>query len=49
MPKHAEAIVKEMRALEPREQEALRRICRKLGKGGEEVCAERRKKAPGQN
>jgi MarR family 2-MHQ and catechol resistance regulon transcriptional repressor len=44
-PKHVEAVMKEMSALEPREQEALRRICRKLGKGGEELCAERRKKA----
>ena len=44
-PKHAEAVVREMSALEPREQEALRRICRKLGTGGEELCEERRKKA----
>ena len=41
LPKHAEADLKEMSALEPREQEALRRICRKLGKGGEELCKER--------
>jgi hypothetical protein len=44
-PKHVEAVVKEMSALDPREQEALRRICRKLGKAGEELCGERRKKA----
>jgi MarR family 2-MHQ and catechol resistance regulon transcriptional repressor len=44
-PKHAAAIVKEMSALDPREQEALRRICRKLGKGGEELREERSKKA----
>jgi hypothetical protein len=34
-----------MSALDPREQEALRRICRKLGKGGEELREERSKKA----
>jgi MarR family transcriptional regulator, 2-MHQ and catechol-resistance regulon repressor len=44
-PKHADAVVKAMSALEPREQDALRRICRKLGKGGEELREERRKKA----
>lgn len=43
-PKHVQAIVKEMSALEPKEQEALRRICRKLGKGGEELCKERMQK-----
>lgn len=41
VPQHVEAIVKEMSALDPEEQEALRRICRKLGKGGEELCQER--------
>lgn len=42
MPPHAEAVVKEMERLTPAEQEELRRICRKLGKGeGEKLCAER--------
>jgi MarR family transcriptional regulator, 2-MHQ and catechol-resistance regulon repressor len=41
IPKHVDAIVKEMSALELKEQEDLRRICRKLGKGGEESCKER--------
>ena len=31
-PRHVERIVEEMNRLEPREQEALRRICRKLGR-----------------
>jgi MarR family 2-MHQ and catechol resistance regulon transcriptional repressor len=45
MPPHAEMIVKEMDRLTPAEQEELRRICRKLGKGdGEKLCAERLKK-----
>lgn len=45
MPPHAEAIAKEMNRLTPAEQEELRRICRKLGKGdGEKLCAERLKK-----
>lgn len=44
IPKHVDAIVKEMSALEPEEQEDLRRICRKLGKGGEELCKERMQK-----
>ena len=35
LPRHAEAIAKEMSALDPDEQETLRRLCRKLGKGGE--------------
>jgi MarR family 2-MHQ and catechol resistance regulon transcriptional repressor len=37
VPRHVEAIVKEMRRLEPGEQEALRRICRKLGRAGDET------------
>ncbi|HKS81539.1 MAG TPA: MarR family transcriptional regulator [Candidatus Acidoferrales bacterium] len=41
LPAHVEAIVKEMSQLTPEEQEELRRICRKLGKGGEELCQER--------
>src|SRR4029077_9893587 len=45
IPEHAEAVTKEMRGLTPNEQEALRRICRKLGKsGGEELFKERLKK-----
>src|SRR5271168_2281763 len=45
MPPHAEVIVKEMNRLTPAEQEELRRICRKLGKGdGEKLCAERMNK-----
>lgn len=41
MPRHAEMIVKEMDRLTPAEQEELRRICRKFGKGGEKLCTER--------
>ena len=41
LPSHAEAISKEMSRLTPTEQEELRRICRKLGKGGEGLCQER--------
>lgn len=33
VPRHVEAIVKEMGRLDRREQEALRQICRKLGRG----------------
>jgi MarR family transcriptional regulator, 2-MHQ and catechol-resistance regulon repressor len=44
MPPHAEMIVKEMNRLTPEEQEELRRICRKFGKGGEKLCEERLKK-----
>ncbi len=45
MPPHAEAVVKEMGRLTPAEQEELRRICRKFGKGeGEKLCAERLEK-----
>jgi MarR family 2-MHQ and catechol resistance regulon transcriptional repressor len=44
-PEHAEAITKEMSLLTAEEQEALRRICRKLGKSdAAELCKERRKK-----
>jgi MarR family transcriptional regulator, 2-MHQ and catechol-resistance regulon repressor len=32
-PSHAEAIAKEMMRLSPKEQEQLRRLCRKLGRG----------------
>jgi MarR family transcriptional regulator, 2-MHQ and catechol-resistance regulon repressor len=33
-PAHAKMILKEMNPLEPKEQEDLRRLCRKLGTGG---------------
>jgi MarR family 2-MHQ and catechol resistance regulon transcriptional repressor len=33
-PGHAKMILKEMSQLEPKEQEDLRRLCRKLGTGG---------------
>ena len=35
-PRHARAIAKEMSSLNSAEQEALRRLCRKLGRGGQE-------------
>jgi MarR family transcriptional regulator, 2-MHQ and catechol-resistance regulon repressor len=35
-PRHVDAVVKEMGRLEPQEQEALRSICRKLGRVSEE-------------
>ena len=35
VPGHAKMILKEMSQLEPNEQEDLRRLCRKLGRGGE--------------
>lgn len=34
-PGHARAIEQELSVLDPREQEELRRLCRKLGRGGE--------------
>ena len=34
VPGHAKMILKEMSQLEPDEQEDLRRLCRKLGRGG---------------
>jgi MarR family 2-MHQ and catechol resistance regulon transcriptional repressor len=37
VPRHVEAIVKEMQRLDASEQEALRRICRKLGRAGDET------------
>jgi MarR family transcriptional regulator, 2-MHQ and catechol-resistance regulon repressor len=43
-PQHAAEIAKEMGTLEAEEQEILRRLCRKLGRGGEELCQERLKK-----
>jgi MarR family 2-MHQ and catechol resistance regulon transcriptional repressor len=43
-PEHAQAIKKEMSVLEPREQESLRRICRKLGRGGERLREQQRKR-----
>jgi MarR family transcriptional regulator, 2-MHQ and catechol-resistance regulon repressor len=43
-PKHAKAVRKEMSALNPAEQETLRRLARKLGLGGEKLRRQRRKK-----
>jgi MarR family 2-MHQ and catechol resistance regulon transcriptional repressor len=43
-PEHARSIQKEMSVLEPEEQESLRRICRKLGRSGEELHERHRKK-----
>jgi len=37
LPRHVDAIVKEMGRLDPAEQVALRRICRKLGRAGGEA------------
>lgn len=43
-PRHAKAIVKEMSQLTSTEQEELRRLCRKLGLGGEKLSSEKSKK-----
>jgi MarR family 2-MHQ and catechol resistance regulon transcriptional repressor len=43
-PEHAKAIARVMNELTPAEQEELRRIARKLGRGAEELCAKRFKK-----
>jgi MarR family 2-MHQ and catechol resistance regulon transcriptional repressor len=43
-PEHAKAIARVMSELTPEEQEELRRIARKLGRGAEKLCAERLKK-----
>lgn len=43
-PEHAKAIARVMAELTPEEQEDLRRIARKLGRGAEALCAERLKK-----
>jgi MarR family transcriptional regulator, 2-MHQ and catechol-resistance regulon repressor len=43
-PEHAKLIARVMSELTPEEQEDLRRIARKLGRGAEELCAERLKK-----
>jgi MarR family 2-MHQ and catechol resistance regulon transcriptional repressor len=43
-PEHAKVIAQVMGELTPAEQEDLRRIARKLGRGAEELCAERLKK-----
>lgn len=40
-PQHAEDIKAEMSVLDPEEQEALRQLCRKLGKGGPDLRDER--------
>lgn len=43
-PEHAKVIARVMSELTPEEQEDLRRIARKLGRGAEQLCAERLKK-----
>jgi MarR family 2-MHQ and catechol resistance regulon transcriptional repressor len=43
-PEHANVIARVMGELTPAEQDDLRRIARKLGRGAEELCAERLKK-----
>ena len=43
-PEHAKVIARVMGELTPAEQEDLRRIARKLGRGAEQLCAERLKK-----
>ena len=43
-PEHAKVIARVMGELTPAEQEDLRRIARKLGRGAEELCDERLKK-----
>jgi MarR family 2-MHQ and catechol resistance regulon transcriptional repressor len=43
-PEHARSIQKEMSVLEPEEQERLRRLCRKLGRSGQELYERHRKK-----
>jgi MarR family 2-MHQ and catechol resistance regulon transcriptional repressor len=43
-PEHAATIATEMGVLSPEEQETLRVLCRKLGRG-EDLCAERKKTA----
>lgn len=40
-PRHAEQITRQFSVLDPEEQEALRRICRKLGRAAEEPLEER--------
>lgn len=42
-PEHAKVIARVMSELTPAEQEDLRRIARKLGRGAEQLCAERLK------
>lgn len=43
-PEHAKVIARVLGELTPAEQEDLRRIARKLGRGAEQLCAERLKK-----
>jgi len=43
-PDHASAIEREFRNLGPREQEVLRHLCRKLGRGNERFDSQRRNK-----
>jgi len=43
-PQHAKDIANELSVLRAEEQDELRRICRKLGKGAAELCQERQTK-----
>ena len=43
-PEHAAAIERELSSLDPREQEDLRRLCRKLGRGAENSNSQETKK-----
>jgi MarR family 2-MHQ and catechol resistance regulon transcriptional repressor len=43
-PEHAKMVAKVMRELSATEQEQLRKIARKLGRGAEELCTERMKR-----
>lgn len=46
IPKHAQNIANELSVLAPEEQDELRRICRKLGKGAEKLRQERPQEQP---
>jgi MarR family 2-MHQ and catechol resistance regulon transcriptional repressor len=43
-PEHAKMVVKVMSKLSAAEQEQLRKIARKLGRGADELCTERMKR-----
>jgi MarR family transcriptional regulator, 2-MHQ and catechol-resistance regulon repressor len=43
-PEHAKVVAKVMSQLSVTEQEQLRKIARKLGRGADELCAERMKR-----
>jgi MarR family 2-MHQ and catechol resistance regulon transcriptional repressor len=49
VPQHVKAIVNEMSRLEPSEQEDLRRLCRKLGKGADEFGGAGQRKEKNEN